>query len=262
MRIRVTAAMKEEWNSGIVVESRVSPRRRQKKGGDGREVNTVSLLDKVLHRDNLNLAYKRVKKNGGSHGIDGMGVDELLPYLREHGESIREHIREGKYRPEPVRRVEIPKPDGGARLLGIPTVLDRMIQQAIAQVLTPIFEKEFSDNSYGFRPGRSAHQAVRQAQAHISGGYKVVVDIDLEKFFDRVNHDKLMNLLSKRIADKLMLRLIRSYLEAGVMLGGLVSPTDEGTPQGGPLSPLLSNVVLHELDRELERRGHRFCRYA
>jgi len=232
------------------------------KGGGGREVNTVELLEKVLHRDNLNLAYKRVKKNGGSHGIDGMGVDELLPYLREHGESIRERIREEKYKPEPVRRVEIPKPDGGIRLLGIPTVLDRMIQQAIAQVLTPIFEKEFSDSSYGFRPGRSAHQAVRQAQAHISGGYKVVVDIDLEKFFDRVNHDKLMNLLSQRIGDKRLLRLIRSYLEAGVMLGGLVSPTDEGTPQGGPLSPLLSNVMLHELDKELERRGHRFCRYA
>ncbi|MDA8239405.1 MAG: group II intron reverse transcriptase/maturase, partial [Nitrospiraceae bacterium] len=232
------------------------------KGGDGSEVNTVELLEKVLCRDNLNLAYKRVKKNGGSHGIDGMGTDELLPHLREHGEGIRERIREGKYKPQPVRRVEIPKPDGGVRLLGIPTVLDRMIQQAIAQVLTPIFEKEFSDDSYGFRPGRSAHQAIRRARAHIGEGYGVVVDIDLEKFFDRVNHDKLMNLLSKRIADKLMLRLIRSYLEAGVMLGVLVSPTDEGTPQGGPLSPLLSNVVLHELDRELERRGHRFCRYA
>ena len=232
------------------------------KGGDGREVNTAELLERVLHRDNLNLAYKRVKRNGGSHGIDGMEVDELLPYLREHGESIRERLREGKYKPEPVRRVEIPKPDGGVRLLGIPTVLDRMIQQAIAQVLTPIFEKEFSDYSYGFRPGRSAHQAVRQARVYISEGYKVVVDIDLEKFFDRVNHDKLMNLLSRGIGDKRLLRLIRSYLEAGVMLGGLVSPTDEGTPQGGPLSPLLSNVMLHELDKELEKRGHRFCRYA
>lgn len=231
-------------------------------GEDGREVNTVELLEKVLHRDNLNLAYKRVKKNGGSHGIDGMGVDELLPYLREHGESIRERIREGKYRPEPVRRVEIPKPDGGVRLLGIPTVLDRMIQQAIAQVLTLIFEKEFSNHSYGFRPGRNAQQAIRQARAHINEGYKVVVDIDLEKFFDRVNHDKLMSLLSKRVADKRLLRLIRSYLEAGVMLGGLVSATEEGTPQGGPLSPLLSNVMLHDLDKELERRGHRFCRYA
>lgn len=231
-------------------------------GGNGSKVNIEELLEKVLHRDNLNLAYKRVKKNRGSHGIDGMGIDELLPYLREHGESIRERIREGKYKPQPVRRVEIPKPDGGVRLLGIPTVLDRMIQQAIAQVLTPIFEKEFSDHSYGFRPGRSAHQAMRRAQAHIGEGHGVVVDIDLEKFFDRVNHDKLMHLLSKRIADKRLLRLIRSYLEAGVMIGGLVSPTDEGTPQGGPLSPLLSNVMLHELDKELEKRGHRFCRYA
>ncbi len=231
-------------------------------GEDGREVSTVELLEKVLHRDNLNLAYKRVKKNGGSHGIDGMGVDELLPYLQEHGESIRERIREGKYKPEPVRRVEIPKPDGGVRLLGIPTVLDRMIQQAIAQVLTLIFEKEFSNHSYGFRPGRNAQQAIRQARAYINEGYKVVVDIDLEKFFDRVNHDKLMSLLSKRVADKRLLRLIRTYLEAGVMLGGLVSATEEGTPQGGPLSPLLSNVMLHELDKELERLGHRFCRYA
>ncbi len=232
------------------------------KEGDGSEVITVGLLEKVLHRDNLNLAYKRVKKNGGSHGVDGMQVDELLPYLRQHGEAIRQAILEGKYRPQPVRRVEIPKPDGGIRLLGIPTATDRMIQQAIAQVLTPIFEKEFSEHSYGFRPGRNAHKAIKQAQEYISEGLKVVVDIDLEKFFDRVNHDKLMSLLSQRIADKRLLRLIRAYLEAGVMLCGLVSPTDEGTPQGGPLSPLLSNVMLHELDRELERRGHRFCRYA
>lgn len=232
------------------------------KDGDRSEVSTGELLERVLHRDNLNLAYKRVKRNDGRHGIDGMEADELLPYLREHGESIRERLREGKYKPEPVRRVEIPKPDGGVRLLGIPTVLDRMIQQAIAQVLTPIFEKEFSGHSYGFRPGRNAHQAVKQARVYIGEGYKVVVDIDLEKFFDRVNHDKLMYLLSQRIWDKRLLRLIRAYLEAGVMLGGLVSPTDEGTPQGGPLSPLLSNVMLHELDKELERRGHRFCRYA
>ncbi len=231
-------------------------------GGDGSAADTGRLLEGILHSDNLNLAYKRVKKNGGSHGIDGMQVDELLHFLRGHGEAIRQAILEGKYRPQPVRRVEIPKPDGGVRLLGIPTVLDRMVQQAIAQVLTSIFEKDFSDYSYGFRPGRNAHQAVRQARKYIGEGYKAVVDIDLEKFFDRVNHDKLMGLLSKKIADKRLLKLIRSYLEAGVMLGGLVSPTEEGTPQGGPLSPLLSNVMLHELDMELERRGHRFCRYA
>ncbi len=230
--------------------------------GGGSAVDTSKLLEGILHRDNLDLAYKRVKKNGGSHGIDGMQVDELLPYLREHGEAVRQAILEGKYRPQPVRRVEIPKPDGGIRLLGIPTVLDRMIQQAIAQVLTLMFEGDFSEYSYGFRPGRNAHQAVRQARKYISEGCKAVVDIDLEKFFDRVNHDKLMGLLSRKVGDKRLLRLIRAYLEAGVMLGGLVSPTGEGTPQGGPLSPLLSNVMLHELDKELERRGHRFCRYA
>jgi RNA-directed DNA polymerase len=231
-------------------------------GEDRNKVNTSKLLEKVLNRENLNLAYKRVKKNGGSHGVDGMKVDELLPYLKQHGESLKQTLLDGKYRPQPVRRVEIPKPDGGIRLLGIPTAVDRMIQQAIAQVLSPIFEKEFSDYSYGFRPGRNAHQAIEQAQQYINEGYKVVVDLDLEKFFDRVNHDKLMYLLSKRISDKRILKLIRAYLESGVMLGGLTSPTREGTPQGGPLSPLLSNVMLHELDKELERRGHLFCCYA
>jgi RNA-directed DNA polymerase len=225
-------------------------------------MNTSKLLEKVLERENLNLAYKRVKKNGGSHGVDGMKVDELLPYLKSHGENLKQTLLEGKYRPQPVRRVEIPKPDGGIRLLGIPTAVDRMIQQALAQVLSPIFEKEFSKYSYGFRPGRSAHDAIRQAEQYINEGYNVVVDMDLEKFFDRVNHDKLMYLLSKRISDKRILKLIRAYLESGVMLGGLVSPSREGTPQGGPLSPLLSNVMLHELDKELERRDHRFCRYA
>jgi len=231
-------------------------------GEDRNKVNASKLLEKVLDRENLNFAYKRVKKNGGSHGVDGMKVDELLPYLKQHGENLKQSILEGKYRPQPVRRVEIPKPDGGIRLLGIPTAIDRMIQQAIAQVLSPIFEKEFSRYSYGFRPGCNAHQAIEQAQCYINEGYKVVVDIDLEKFFDRVNHDKLMYLLAKRITDKRLLKLIRAYLESGVMLGGLVSPTEEGTPQGGPLSPLLSNVMLHELDKELEKRGHRFCRYA
>jgi len=231
-------------------------------GEDGNKVNASQMLEKVLDRENLNLAYKRVKKNGGSHGVDGMKVDELLPYLKRQGESLKRSLLEGKYRPQPVRRVEIPKPEGGIRLLGIPTVVDRMIQQAIAQVLSPIFEEEFSKYSYGFRPGRGAHQAIEQARQYINEGYKVVVDLDLEKFFDRVNHDKLMYLLAKRITDKRILKLIRAYLESGVMLGGLISPSEEGTPQGGPISPLLSNVMLHELDKELERRGHRFCRYA
>lgn len=232
-------------------------------GEDGKAVDTsTKLLDKVLVRENLNRAYKRVVKNGGSPGVDGMTVEELLPFLKRHGESLRQQVREGKYQPQPVRRVEIPKPDGGVRPLGIPTAVDRMIQQAIAQVLIPLFEREFSGHSYGFRPGRSAHQAIREARVHITEGNRIVADMDLEKFFDRVNHDKLMYLLAKRIADKRVLRLIRQYLDAGVMTGGLVSPTDEGTPQGGPLSPLLSNVVLHELDKELEKRGHRFCRYA
>jgi len=226
-------------------------------------MGTSKLLEKVIDRNNLNLAYKRVKRNGGSHGVDGMKVDELLPYLKQHGDHIKHDLLEGKYRPQPVRRVEIPKPDGkGVRLLGVPSVVDRLIQQAIAQVLTPIFEKEFSDHSYGFRPGKSAHDAIKQAQVYLNEGYTTVVDIDLEKFFDRVNHDKLMYLLSRRIRDKRLLRLIRRYLESGVMVGGLVSPTREGAVQGGPLSPLLSNVMLHELDMELERRGHRFCRYA
>ena len=225
-------------------------------------MDTSKLLERVIDRNNLNLAYKRVKRNSGSHGVDGMQVEELLGYLKQHGDQIKLDLLEGKYRPQPVRRVEIPKPDGGVRMLGVPTVVDRLIQQAIAQVLTPVFEKEFSDHSYGFRPGKSAHDAIKQAHAFINEGYTTVVDIDLEKFFDRVNHDKLMYLLSKKILDKQLLRLIRRYLESGVMIGGLMSPSREGTPQGGPLSPLLSNVMLHELDKELEKRGHRFCRYA
>ena len=231
-------------------------------GKDKSNVNTRYLLETILEKGNLNQAYKRVKKNGGSHGIDKMKTEELLSFLQEHGQTLRQNILGGNYNPQPVRRVEIPKPDGGVRLLGIPTVIDRMIQQAIAQVLTPIFEKEFSDHSYGFRPNRSAHHAISQTLVYINEGYKIVVDMDLEKFFDRVNHDKLMYLLSKRIEDKRLLKLIRSYLESGIMIGGIISQSVEGTPQGGPLSPLLSNVMLHELDKELEKRGHRFCRYA
>ena len=220
------------------------------------------LLEKILDRDNMNFAYKRVKKNKGSHGVDGMTVDELLPFLKQNGRQIKQSIREGTYRPKPVRRVEIPKPDGGIRLLGIPTVLDRVIQQAISQVLSPIYEEQFSENSYGFRPNRSAHQAVKKCKGYIEAGYKWTVDIDLAKYFDTVNHDKLMRLLSATIRDSRVLSLIRKYLQSGVMINGVVMETEEGTPQGGNLSPLLSNIMLNELDKELTKRSLKFCRYA
>lgn len=221
-----------------------------------------NLLERILHRDNMNAAYKRVKSNKGSHGVDGMKVDELLPYLKQHGKALITSILEGTYRPQPVRRVEMKKPEGGIRLLGIPTVVDRMVQQAIAQMLTPIFERTFSDNSYGFRPGRDAKQAVTKAKEYMEQGYKWVVDIDLAKYFDTVNHDKLMALVAREIKDKGVLKLIRLFLQSGVMINGVVVETEEGCPQGGPLSPLLSNIMLTELDRELEKRGHKFCRYA
>jgi RNA-directed DNA polymerase len=220
------------------------------------------LMEEVCERGNLTKALKRVKANKGSPGIDGMTVDELPHYLKEHWTKIEAQLLAGTYRPKPVRRVEIPKPEGGMRSLGIPTVVDRFIQQAVLQVLQKRWDETFSDHSYGFRPGRSAHQAVTQAQTYITEGYGYVVDIDLEKFFDRVNHDMLMGRIAKRIADKRVLALIRAFLHAGVMEDGLTTPTDEGTPQGGPLSPLLSNLFLDDLDRELERRGHRFVRYA
>lgn len=223
---------------------------------------TVSLLDKILDRNNMNKAYKRVKSNKGKHGIDGMTVDELLPFLKENGDQIKQSIMDGTYSPKPVRRVEIPKPDGGIRLLGIPTVLDRVIQQAIAQALTPIYEREFSDNSYGFRPKRNAHQAIKKCKEYIDAGYKWAVDIDLAKYFDTVNHDKLMRILSEKIKDARVLSLIRKYLQSGVMINGVVMETEEGTPQGGNISPLLSNIMLNELDKELTKRGLRFCRYA
>jgi RNA-directed DNA polymerase len=204
-----------------------------------------------------------VKANKGSPGVDGMTIDEIPEYLKQHWPAIREQLLSGTYEPKPVRRVEIPKPDGvGVRKLGIPTVLDRFIQQAVMQVLQKRWDPTFAEHSYGFRPGRSAHQAVAQAQRYIAEGYSWTVDFDLEKFFDRVNHDKLMGQIAKRVDDKRLLKLIRAFLNAGVMENGLVNPSVEGTPQGGPLSPLLSNVVLDELDRELERRGHRFVRYA
>jgi len=223
---------------------------------------TNRLMEEVCERENLKEALRRVKANKGSAGIDRMTVDGIADYLKQHWLAIRDQLLSGTYQPTPVRRVEIPKPDGGVRKLGIPTVLDRFIQQAVMQVLQKQWDSTFSDHSYGFRPGRSAHQAVAQAQRYIAEGHSWCVDLDLEKFFDRVNHDKLMGQIAKRVGDKRLLKLIRAFLNAGVMENGLVSPSVEGTPQGGPLSPLLSNLVLDELDRELERRGHRFVRYA
>jgi group II intron reverse transcriptase/maturase len=220
------------------------------------------LMERVVERGNLKAALQRVRKNKGSAGIDGMGVDDLLPYLRENWERIRAELLAGSYQPSAVRRQEIPKSGGGVRQLGIPTVLDRFIQQAILQVLQPIFDPTFSEHSYGFRPGRRAHDAVCQAQRYVRSGRRWVVDVDLEKFFDRVNHDVLMSRLEKRIGDRRLLRVIRRYLEAGMLADGVVVERHEGTPQGGPLSPLLANVLLDEIDRKLERSGHAFVRYA
>jgi RNA-directed DNA polymerase len=219
-------------------------------------------MEEVCERENCKRALARVRANKGSAGVDGRTVQQLPGFLKQHWPAIREQLLNGTYEPQPVRRVEIPKPDGGKRKLGIPTVLDRFIQQAVMQVLRDSWDGTFSDHSYGFRPGRSAHQAVEQAQQYIAEGCRWVVDLDLEKFFDRVNHDKLMARIAERVSDKRILKLIRAFLRAGVMEDGLVSPVDEGTPQGGPLSPLLSNMVLDELDQELERRGLRFARYG
>jgi len=219
-------------------------------------------MEEVLRRENLSAAHARVVSNGGAPGVDGMAVEVLEAHCRERWPRIREELLSGRYQPQPVRRVEIPKPGGGVRRLGIPTVLDRMIQQALLQVLTPIFDPTFSADSYGFRPGRSAHQAVERAREHIAGGHRWVVDLDLAKFFDTVSHDVLMHRVALRVRDKRVLQLIGRYLRAGMLEGGLVSPRTEGTPQGGPLSPLLSNILLDDLDKELERRGHRFVRYA
>lgn len=223
---------------------------------------TDSLMEEVCQRDNLWKALKRVQANKGSPGVDGMTVKQLPGYLKRHWPKIREQLLSGTYRPQPVKRVEIPKPEGGVRKLGVPSALDRFVQQAVLQVVQTRWDRTFSEHSYGFRPGRSAHQAVVQAQAYIAEGYRYTVDIDLEKFFDRVNHDMLMGRVAKRVSDKRLLKLIRAFLNAGVMENGLVSPTEEGTPQGGPLSPLLSNLMLDDLDRELTRRGLRFVRYA
>jgi RNA-directed DNA polymerase len=238
------------------MDQRVEPSQARDEGKSAAE-----LWGEVWESENLATALKRVESNGGAPGSDGMTVKELKPYLKEHWEEIRIALESQTYKPSAVRRVEIPKPDGGVRLLGIPSVLDRLLQQAIAQRLTPLFEALFSPHSYGFRPGLSAHDAVRQAQEYVQDGYEWAVDIDLEKFFDRVNHDMLMARVARVVKDKRMLKLIRAYLESGVV-NGVVIETEEGTPQGGPLSPLLSNIMLDDLDKELEKRGHRFVRYA
>ncbi|EKP93788.1 Retron-type reverse transcriptase [Thermaerobacter subterraneus DSM 13965] len=222
----------------------------------------MDLMEQVVARENMWAALRRVEQNRGAPGVDGMTVEQLRGFLREQWSQVRAQLLAGTYKPQPVRRVEIPKPGGGTRLLGIPTVLDRLIQQALLQVLTPIFDPDFSEHSYGFRPGRSAHQAVEAARRHVEEGYAWVVDLDLEQFFDRVNHDVLMARVMRKVADKRVRMLIRRYLQAGVMVGGVKVRTEEGTPQGGPLSPLLANILLDELDKELERRGHRFVRYA
>jgi group II intron reverse transcriptase/maturase len=238
-------------------EADMATRTRTKAG-----VATTSLMEAVVERGNLKLAYQRVVENKGAAGVDQLAVSELKEHLKRHWPTIRTRLLAGDYQPLPVRRVDIAKPQGGVRTLGIPTVVDRLIQQALHQVLQPIFEPTFSEASYGFRPGRNAHQALRQARQYVAQGKRWVVDIDLEKFFDRVNHDLLMSKLAMKMGDARVLTLIRRYLAAGMMADGLVTPRTEGTPQGGPLSPLLSNILLTDLDRELERRGHTFCRYA
>ena len=220
------------------------------------------LMEAVVAGKNMQDAQGKVRSNKGSPGVDGMTADQLEPYLREAWVKLREDLLSGAYRPSPIRRVDIPKADGGMRQLGIPTVIDRFVQQCLLQALEPLFDPTFSPHSYGFRPGKSTHQALEAARQYVAEGYDWVVDLDLEKFFDRVNHDILMGRLAKRIGDKRVLRLIRRYLEAGILTEGVLMTREEGTPQGGPLSPLLANILLDDLDKLLEQRGHRFCRYA
>ena len=222
----------------------------------------TDLMEQIIAPDNMRRALRRVRSNKGAAGVDGMTVDDLTPYLVRQWATIKDLLLTSRYQPQPVKRVDIPKPSGGLRSLGIPTVTDRVIQQAVLQILEPLYDPTFSPSSYGFRPGKSAHQALTAARQHVADGYGIVVDMDLEKFFDRVNHDKLMTLLAQRIGDKRVLKLIRLFLQAGMLLNGVVTERHEGAPQGGPLSPLLSNILLNELDTELTRRGHRFCRYA
>ncbi|NJN05527.1 MAG: group II intron reverse transcriptase/maturase [Rhodobacteraceae bacterium] len=222
----------------------------------------MEMMERIVAPSNVREAYRRVKRNGGSPGVDNMTVEELANFLRVHWQQVRRDLLDGTYEPRPVRRHELPKPGGGTRVLGIPTVLDRLIQQSVLQVLQPEWDETFSESSFGFRPGRSAHQAVDRAREHYRAGYHRVVDLDLEKFFDRVNHDKMMSLVKERVSDGRVRRLIRKYLNAGMLTGKVYTPRDEGTPQGGPLSPLLANLLLDQLDRELEKRGHRFVRYA
>lgn len=245
-------------SKGKVLSVSLTSDRRQ----NDRNMYDSMLMEKILDRDNMNEAFKRVKKNKGSHGINGLTVDELQGYLKEHGKQLRKIILEGSYTPNPVRRVEIPKDNGKKRKLGIPTVVDRVIQQSITQILSPIFEKTFSDNSFGFRPQRSCHGALKRCQEYINAGYKWAVDIDLASYFDTVNHDKLIGLIYKEVKDIRVISLIRKYLQSGVMEQGVVIKTDEGVPQGGNLSPLLSNIMLNQLDKELTKRGLKFVRYA
>ena len=244
-----------ETESNKGARSVAAPENAEKDGAE-------SLLEKILQRNNLNAAYKRVKQNGGAAGVDEMTVDEMLPYLKEHREELLTRIRRGRYKPQPVRRVEIPKPDGGKRMLGVPTVIDRMIQQAVVQILQPIFEPIFSESSYGFRPKRNAQQAIKKAEEYYKQGYTQVVDLDLAKYFDTVNHDVLIGMVRETVKDEAVVKLIRKFLKSGVMVNGLLSPTTEGTPQGGNLSPLLSNIYLTAFDRMLEAKGHKFVRYA
>src|SRR5574337_1477499 len=259
---RVGVAHGEAVRDPISDEACGPPREHPDTGLAKPKAGTGGLLEAALTRQNLQAAWKRVKANKGAAGVDGLDIERAAQVIRQTWPDIRQALLAGRYRPSPVRKVMIPKPDGSQRELGIPTVTDRLIQQALLQVLQPKIDPTFSDHSYGFRPGRRAHDAVLDAQRYVQDGYRVVVDVDLERFFDRVNHDILMERLSRRIDDKAVLRLIRRYLEAGIMDGGVVIKRYEGTPQGGPLSPLLANVLLDEVDRELDKRGQRFVRYA